>query len=1083
MWIVRLALSRPYSIVVLAILIVLLASVAIYQTPTDIFPEIDLPVVTVIWTYKGMATEEIEKRITTFSETSTAGNVANIRRIESQTVNGVAVVKIYFHPNVSVDSAIAQVTAMSQSIRAIMPPGIQPPIILRFNASSVPILQISLSSETLSESEVYDFALWQLRQRLNVIRGLTMPTPYGGLERQIMVDLDADLLQARQISAKDVADAINAYNLALPTGVARIDTQQYPVSLNNTPSTTAAFNDIPIKVVNGTMVYMRDVAQVRDGFNAQTTVVHRDGHRGALVTVLKNGAASTLEIVNRVKELLPTIQKVAPPGLKIELLFDQSLFVEAAISGVVQESIIAGLLTATMILVFLGSWRSTLIVAVSIPLSILFSLIVLYLLGHTLNVMTLGGLSLAVGILVDDATVEIENIHRNLAMGKPLKRAILDGAQQIAVPTFVSTLTICAVFVSVVFLEGPPRYLFVPLALAVVFAMLASYFLSRTLVPVMADYLLPAEVTDHTPTVVAGVGGAEEESPHEPSSAAARPPAAGPALGVFGRFHQAFERVFERFRETYVGLLDWNLRHRPAVFVVYLLAAASGFALLPYVGRDFFPLVDAGQFRLHVRAPAGTRLEQTAQYFNRVEEELRRVIPTDEVEMVLDNIGLPNRSYSMAFGDSSITGMADGEILVALKHARRRSTPEYIAELRRVLPQRFPELTFYFQSADIVGQILNFGLPAPIDIAVAGRERAKNYALATQIAQRIRGIRGLQDVHVHQVNNVPTLHVEVDQTRAAQFGLTQLDVANNILVSLSGSGQVLPNYWVDPNNGISYLVETRTPLRRMDSLESIESLPISVRGRAEPQLLSNFAKLQRRATPEVINHVDVQPVYDVYASVQGRDLGGVVREINVVLAEYRQQLGPGCTITMRGQVSSMESAFLRLGLGLILAAALVYLLMVVNFQSWLDPFIIITALPGALVGIVWMLKATGTTFNVPSLMGAIMAIGVATANSILMVTFANGQRREGKAAATAALEAGRTRMRPVMMTALAMIIGMLPMSLGLGEGGEQNAPLGRAVIGGLVVATVATLFFVPVVYSLLRRHSVPRSEQDWMPES
>ncbi|MCY2995342.1 MAG: efflux RND transporter permease subunit [Planctomycetota bacterium] len=1072
MWIVRLALSRPYTIVVLAILIVLLASVSISQTPTDIFPEIDLPVVTVIWTYKGMAAEEIEKRITTFSETSTGGNVANIRRIESQTVNGVAVVKIYFHPNVSVDSAITQVTAMSQSIRAIMPPGIQPPIILRFNASSVPILQISLSSETLSESEVYDFAQWQLRQRLNVIRGLTMPTPYGGLERQIMVDLDPDLLQARQLSAKDVADAINAYNLALPTGVARIDTQQYPVSLNNTPSTAAAFNDIPIKVVNGTMVTMRDVAQVRDGFNAQTTIVHRDGHRGALVTVLKNGAASTLEIVSRVKALLPTIQKVAPPGLNIELLFDQSLFVEAAISGVVQESFIAGLLTATMILVFLGSWRSTLIVAVSIPLSILFSLFVLYLLGHTLNVMTLGGLSLAVGILVDDATVEIENIHRNLALGKPLKRAILDGAQQIAVPTFVSTLTICAVFVSVVFLEGPPRYLFVPLALAVVFAMLASYFLSRTLVPVMADYLLPAEVADHTPAIAESA-----------SSLGQAGGDASPTMGVFGRFHRAFEHGFERFRRAYVGLLDWNLHHRRTVFAIFLLVAASGCALLPYVGRDFFPVVDAGQFRLHVRAPAGTRLEQTAQYFNHVEQEIRRVIPADEIEMVLDNIGLPNRSYSMAFGDSSITGMADGEILVALKHTRRRSTPEYVAELRRVLPQRFPELTFYFQSADIVGQILNFGLPAPIDIAVAGRERAKNYALATQIAQRIRGIRGLQDVHVHQVVNVPTLHVEVDQTRAAQFGLTQLDVANNVLVSLSGSGQVLPNYWVDPNNGISYLVETRTPMRRMDSLESIESLPISVRGRAEPQLLSNFAKIQRRVTPEVINHVDVQPVYDVYASVQGRDLGGVVRDINVVLAEYRQQLGPGCTITMRGQVSSMESAFLRLGIGLILAAALVYLLMVVNFQSWLDPFIILTALPGALVGIVWMLKATGTTFNVPSLMGAIMAIGVATANSILMVTFANSQRREGKAAATAALEAGRTRMRPVLMTALAMIIGMLPMSLGLGEGGEQNAPLGRAVIGGLVVATLATLLFVPVVYSVLRRHTVPRSDKDWAPET
>ena len=1069
MWIVRLALRRPYSFVVMAILIVLLAGVAIYQTPTDIFPEIDIPVVTIIWTYRGMAAEEIEKRITTFSESSTGGNVSNIRRLESQTVNGVAVVKVFFQPSVSVDAALAQVTAMCQSIRAIMPPGIQPPLVLRFNASSVPILQISLSSETLSEAEVYDFALWNLRQRLSVIRGLTMPTPYGGTERQIMVDLDPELLQARGVSAKDVADAINAYNLAIPTGVARIDTQQYPISMNNSPLSAGSFNDIPIKVVKGIMVYMRDVAQVRDGFNAQTTVVRRDGHRGALVTILKNGAASTLQIVKNVKELLPTIQAVAPKGLKIEMLFDQSLFVEAAITGVVEESIIAGLLTATMILLFLGSWRSTLIVAVSIPLSILFSLIVLYMLGHTLNVMTLGGLSLAVGILVDDATVAIENMHRHLAMGKPLKQAILDGAEQIAIPTFVSTLTICAVFVSVVFLEGPARYLFVPLALAVVFAMLASYFLSRTLVPVMADYLLPAEVHHKGDRSDGAVGLSQQPDGAD-----------SPADTLVGSVRKPGSRRFSfaRVRDAYVGALDWNLHHRGTVFTLFFVVVGSGLALMPYVGQDFFPVVDAGQFRLHVRTPAGTRLEETQQYFSQVEDEIRRVIPADEVELVLDNIGLPNRSYSMAFGDSSTTGMADGEILVALTHSRRRSTPDYVADLRRVLPQRFPNLTFYFQAADIVSQILNFGLPAPIDIAVAGRERAKNYDIATKIAARVRDIAGIQDVHLHQVNNVPSLHVEVDQTRAAQFGLTQQDVANNILVSLSGSGQVLPNYWIDPANGMSYLVETRTPIRRVESMDAIQSLAIATRGSSEPQLLSNFAKIERRVMPEVINHVDIQPVYDVFASVQGRDLGGVARDINKVLAEFRGQLAPGNTITMRGQVSSMESAFLRLGLGLILAAALVYLLMVVNFQSWLDPFIIITALPGALVGIVWILYVTRTTFSVPSLMGAIMAIGVATANSILMVTFANDQRREGKDSTAAALEAGRTRMRPVLMTALAMIIGMLPMSLGLGEGGEQNAPLGRAVIGGLAVATFATLFFVPVVYSILRRKSMPWSDEE-----
>jgi multidrug efflux pump subunit AcrB len=1049
MWLVRLALSRPYTSVVLAILIILLAVVSIFTTPTDIFPEIDIPIVSIIWTYRGMPPDEFERRITQYSENSTAGNVPNIRRIESQTVMGVSIIKVYFHQNASVDGALAQLSALCQSIRAIMPPGIQPPIILRFNASSVPILQISLSSETLPESEVYDFAQWKLRQRLNVIRGLTMPTPYGGMERQVMVDIDPDLLQARGVSAKDVADAINAYNLSLPTGVARIDTQQYPVSLNNTPLAAAAFNDIPIKYVHGAMVYMRDVATVRDGYAAQTTVVRRDGNRGALVTVLKNGGASTLDIVRDVKAMLPSIRAVAPKDLKIELLFDQSLFVRAAISGVVQESIIAALLTATMILVFLGSWRSTVIVAVSIPLSILFSITVLHFLGQTLNVMTLGGLSLAVGILVDDATVTIENIHRNRAMGKSHRRAILDGAQQIAVPTFVATLTICVVFVSVMFLEGPARYLFFPLALAVVFAMLASYFLSRTLVPVMADYLLPAE--DHGP-------------------------GSTPRLGPFGRFHQAFEQGFERMRAGYVRLLQWNLQHRRTVLGLFVVVVLSGAGMLPYVGRDFFPVVDAGQLRLHVRTPPGTRLEQTQKYFNQVEAAIRQVIPADEVALVLDNIGVPNRAYSMAFGDSSTTGMADGEILVALKHHRHRSTPEYVAELRRVLPQRFPEMTFYFQSADIVSQILNFGLPAPIDIAVAGRDRANNYAIAKQIATRIRGIRGVHDVHLHQVMNVPTLHLAVDQTRAAQLGLTQLDVAHNVLVSLSGSGQVSPNYWVDPASGVSYLVETRTPLRRITALDDIETMAFAPRNGGQVQLLSNLAKVERRFTPEVVNHVDVQPVYDVYASVQDRDLGSASREINAVLEEFRKQLGPGCTITMRGQVSSMESAFLRLGLGMILAAALVYLLMVVNFQSWLDPFIIITALPGALVGIVWMLYATHTTFSVPSLMGAIMAIGVATANSILVVTFANGQRREGLDAISAALEAGRTRIRPVLMTALAMIIGMLPMSLGLGEGGEQNAPLGRAVIGGLVVATLATLLFVPVVYSMLRAKTVPYLE-------
>jgi multidrug efflux pump subunit AcrB len=1040
MWIVRLALQKPYSFAVMAMLILVLGATAITQMRTDIFPEIDIPVVTVIWTYKGMETSEVERRITTYSEYGITSNVNDIKRVESQTLNGVAVIKIYFHPGVNIGTALSQVTSVSQAIRAVMPPGIQPPIIVRFNASSVPIMQIGLSSETMSEEEIYDYGLYILRTQLSTVQGLTMPTPYGGRERQVMVDLDPQLLQAKGIAPKEVADAISAYNLAAPTGVARIDTHEYPVTLNNTPLSAQDFNDIPVKISDGATVYMRDIAQVRDGSNTQSTIVRRNGTRGALVTLLKNGNASTLDIVNQVKAMMPAIEASAPPNLRMELLFDQSLFVTAAVHGVVVESIIAGLLTATMILVFLGSWRSTLIVAVSIPLAILSSIVMLYLLGHSLNVMTLGGLALAVGILVDDATVEIENIHRNLGLGKPLRQAILDGAMQIAGPTFVSTLTISIVFVAVLFLDGPPKYLFTPLALAVAFAMLASYLLSRTIVPTMVNYLLPAELS-------AG---------HD-----------GGGTGWFAKFHAGFERNFEQFRDWYVSILRWNLEHRKQVFLAFGFVVASGLVVLPWVGRDFFPTVDTGQFRLHVRAPAGTRVEETEHYFTAVENAIREIIPQDEVQLVLDNIGLPNRTYAMAFGDSATTGMADGEILVSLAEHRSNETPHYIAALRAELPKRFPQLTFFFQPADIVSQILNFGLPAPIDIQIAGLNRDDNYKMATAIADRLREIGGVEDIHLHQVMNVPKLHIAVDQTRARELGLTQQDVANSVFVSLSGSGQVQPNYWVDPSMGISYLVETRTPTYKLPSVDSINGLPLTSRERPGVQLLSNVAKIERGVTPEVANHTNVQPAFDVYANVQHRDLGSVASEINNVLDEFRAKLAPGNTITMRGQVESMESAFTRLGLGLIFAALLVYLLMVINFQSWLDPFIIITALPGAFVGIVWSLYLWHTTFSVPALMGAIMSIGVATANSILLVTFANEKRSEGKSAFDAALEAGFTRMRPVLMTAAAMIIGMLPMSLGLGEGGEQNAPLGRAVIGGLLVATLTTLLFVPVVYSWL----------------
>jgi CzcA family heavy metal efflux pump len=1044
MWIVRLALSRPYTMAVLAVVITVLGFLSITRMSTDIFPEIDIPIVSVIWTYRGMSAEELERRVTTFSEYAISGNVNDIRKVESQTVEGVAIIKVFFHPNANIGNALAQVTAASQAIRAILPPGIQPPIILRFNASSVPIIQLSLSSKTVSESDVYDYALWQVRQQLSVIQGQTIPTPYGGKERQIMVDLDPELLQARGVSPQQVAEAINANNLAFPTGSARIDSQQYPVSMNNTPLSADAFNDIPVKSANGQTIFMRDIAQVRDGFPGQTTVVRRDGNRGALVTILKNGGASTLDIVKHVKEMLPQLRATAPKGVDIDVLFDQSVFVQAAVSGVVEESVIAGILTALMILMFLASWRSTLIVAVSIPLAILASLTALFSLGYTLNVMTLGGLALAVGILVDDATVEIENIHRNVGMGKKLRTAILDGASQIAAPTFVATLTICIVFVSVLFLDGPAKYLFTPMALGVVFAMLASYLLSRTLVPMMANYLLPAEVAQHN--------AAHKSAP-----------------GFFGRFSQKFETLFEALRALYISILTWNLQHRKMVFAIFAAVIASGALLLPRVGQDFFPTVDSGQFRLHVRTPPGTRLEETERYFTAVEDAIRTIVPKHETELVIDNIGLPNRSYSMAFGDSSTTGAADGEILVALKHERAKSTPAYIADLRRELPRRFPDLVFYFQPADIVSQILNFGLPAPIDIQIAGLAREKNQQTATQIAERLKKIAGVTDVHVHQVTNVPELHIDVDKTRALQMGFTQRDVAQNMLVSLSGSQQVLPNYWVDPKNGISYVVESRTPLYKVDSLGAINSIPIVSADGSQRQLLANVATVQRQTTAETVNHNNIQPTFDVFANVQGRDLGSVAHDIEPLLNEFRAHMAPGNSIIMRGQVESMQSAFLRLGLGILFAALLVYLLMVVNFQSWLDPFIIITALPGALVGIVWMLIATKTTFSVPSLMGAIMAIGVATANSILLVTFANGVRHEGKNALEAAIEAGRTRMRPVLMTALAMVIGMMPMALGLGEGGEQNAPLARAVIGGLLLATATTLLFVPVVYSVLRK--------------
>ncbi len=1056
MWIVRLALNRPYTVIVLAVLILLLGVSAVLTTPTDIFPKIDIPVVSIIWTYTGLPTTEMEKRITTFSEFVLA-TVNDIRSIESQTLNGVSTIKVYFHPQVRIDAAMAQINSAVNGIRFRMPPGVNPPWILRFGADTVPIIQLALSSNTLTESELYDYGIFRVRQQLSTVAGTLLPAPYGGVSRQIMVDLDQEALVANGLSPIDISNTINAQNVTLPSGTVKVGEREYTVSTNSSPPDFAALNMAPVKVVNGATVYIRDVAQVRDGYAVQQNVVRSDGKPSVLLTIMKTGSVSTLDIVDEIKNhILPASRAAAPKGMQIKELFDQSVFVRASINGVLREAIIAACLTGLMILLFLGSWRSTLIIAISIPLSILSSLCVLSAMGHTMNVMTLGGLALAIGILVDDATVTIENIHRHMGR-KPLYDAVLEGAAQIAAPTLVSTLTICIVFVSVMFLTGPAKYLFTPMALAVVFAMLASYLLSRTLVPVLAAYMLRGE--QHVVNPETGVSANKPEQ-HK---------------SWFGRVNESFNNGYITVRTRYTDLLTRFIGNRRWSFLLTGAFVASAFLLLPFIGRDFFPQVDAGQFRLHVRAAPGTRLENTKIIFSQVEAELRRVVPAEEIELVLDNIGRPAESFNFAFGDGATIGTFDGEILVALKEGKHGPTPEYIQELRRRLPERFPNLLFYFQPADIVTQILNFGLPAPIDVQVAGYD-PRNYDIARRIRQRISTLHGVVDAHVHQVMDGPDIHLDIDRSRAAEFGLTEQDVSNSLFVSLSSSSQVQPNFWLDPKMGMTYFVAAQTPQYRLDSVEKVGNTPIPVRTAGQPQLLSNLATVSHSIQPVVANHRNVQPVFDVYANVQDSDLGAVAGKINKVLKEFRKNLAPGSEIVMRGQVESMQEAFGRLGLGLVFAAVLVYLLMVVNFQSWKDPFIIITALPGAFTGIVWALFLTQTTFNVPSLMGAIMSIGVATANSILLVTFASERMELGRTPVEAAIDAGCTRLRPIFMTALAMIIGMLPMALGFGEGGEQNAPLARAVIGGLSVATFATLFFVPLMFSLLHKPVAHKEE-------
>jgi multidrug efflux pump subunit AcrB len=1050
----------------MAILIVLLAGyMVLFSMPTDIFPEVNIPVIAVNFRYEGMPPQEIADRITTVFERTVSTAVSDIEHMESLTVQGEAIVKVYFQPGANVDLAMSQTTSAAQAMLRTMPPGITPPFILKYSASDVPIVQLSLSSDKLSEQELFDAGANFLRGGLATVQGAEIPWPYGGKQRTIMVDLQPDKLYAWGLAPQDVSNAVAAQNLIIPAGLAKIGTQEYPVRLNSSPDALGALNDMPIKTVNGTTVYIRDVAHVRDGFVPQHSMVHVDGKRGALLSVYKSGNASTLDVVKKIRERLPAVLATLPKELKVTPIFDQSVFVRASVVGVVMEASIAAVLTALMILLFLGSLRSTLIVCISIPLSVAVSIIILGFLHETLNVMTLGGMALAVGILVDDATVEIENIHRNLHQGKRLVQAILDGAQQIAVPAFVSTLCICIVFVPVVLLTGAAKSLFVPLAMAVVFAMLTSYLLSRTLIPTMVHHLLHGEVR---------LFGGREEEGEERAGKNIFVRALEAVEHPIWKVHRAFNHQFEKFRRVYGGLLALALEHRVFVLITFAFFAVGSCALYPLIGRDFFPSVDAGQIRLHVRAHPGTRIEESERIFGRVQDLIRRDIPTSEIDNISDNIGIPYSTITMALSDGSLMSSADGEILVALKE-HHHPTAQYVNALRKHLKEQFPELVTFFQPSDIVTQVLNFGLPAPIDVQVEGPNPnvAANLKIARAIQREMEKIPGIGDVRMVQVPNVPDLFVNVNRTMASQVGLQQQDVANSLLISLSSSGMAQPMYWINPNNGNQYNLAVQTPDYNINSMDSLLNTPVLAPGKGNAQLLSNVAQIRRTYEAANVTHYDVQPVFDINADhLDGADLGSVEQRVKQVIEQFRPGLPRGSSIRIRGQAESMDTSFSRMAWGLIAAVVLVYALMAVNFQSWLDPVIILMALPGALAGILWMLFITQTTISVPALMGAIMSIGVATANSILMITFANDRRREGRDAHDAALEAGMTRLRPVIMTALAMIIGMLPMSLGLGEGGEQNAPLARAVIGGLTVATFATLFFVPLVYSALR-HQAP----------
>jgi CzcA family heavy metal efflux pump len=1053
MWIVALALRRPYTFIVMALVIILLTPITILRTPTDIFPDIDIPVVSVVWFYAGMSPQDMADRIVANSERGITTTVNDIEHMESQSVYGLGVIKVFFRPGTNVQGAIAQITAIGQTTVRQLPVGTTPPLIISYSASTTPIIQLGLSSKTLPEQQLFDLGQNFLRNFLATVPGAATPYPYGGKLRQIQVDLDLQKLQSYGLSPNDIVNAVNAQNLILPTGTIKLGPLEYNVEMNGTPQTIAELNDLPVKTANGSTLYMRDVAHIRDGFAPQTNIVRQDGNRGALMSIYKNGSASTLQIVAGVKNIVALAAQSLPPELKITALFDQSLFVRASIQGVLREGLIAAALTAVMILIFLGDWRPTIVISISIPLSIFVSIIVLSAIGQTINIMTLGGLALAVGILVDDATVEIENIERNLAMGKEMRQAILDGAQQIAVPALVSTLSICIVFVPMFFLAGVAKFLFVPLAEAVSFAMLASYLLSRTLIPTLVMYIMRGH----------------EHRAEAPKS-------------FLGRFQRGFERKFEDFRRSYERLLETTLEHRGGFVICFLVFCLLSLGLFMFLGQDFFPQVDAGLLRLHVRARPGLRVEETARLSDQIEAVLRELIPGNELQTILDNIGLPNSGINQSYSSNGTIGSSDVEILIALDPEHHHPTAGLIRRLREVLPQRFPGVEFFFQPADIVTQILNFGLPAPIDVQVVGTDVQSSYDIAQQIANKMRHIPGAADVHVQQLLSLPTLHMDIDRTRVTQVGLTARDVAQSVLVSLSGSFQTSPNFWLNPRNGVTYSLAVQSPQYRMTSMQDLMTIPVNSQQGA--QLMSNLVQVTPVARAATVNHYNVQSVIDVYASTQDRDLGAVAAETDKVLKTFDGKLPRGTHIVVRGQVATMRSSFFGLGVGLAGAILLVYLLIVINFQSWLDPFIIIAALPGALAGICWFLLLTRTTLSVPSLTGAVMCMGVATANSILMVSFAREQMDEGIPALQAAVAAGYTRVRPVLMTALAMIIGMVPMALGFGEGGEQNAPLGRAVIGGLLFATAATLFFVPSVFAIFHgRRESQRARQEQAPST